>query len=311
MLSMPRSQTEIPDSHRRLATALGAIALALLVISCGGAGNGDHTATAQGSSHDTGLTGAVSEDEFKALHELTTEQAPPAKGTTIDLAGSQAYLSLPEDSEPPYPGIVVIHEWWGLNDNIRHWSDRLAAEGYAALAVDLYRGQVADNPDDAMKYMEAVDDAHAIEVMQAGLEFLAKDPRVRASRRASIGWCFGGGMSLKLALNAPDLDAAIIYYGRLTTDPEELKTVKAKLLGIFGNQDKGIPPEMVDGFVAGLEKAGVAHEIHRFDANHAFANPSSARYDQESAAAAWDKSRAFLQANLQGESKEESSAGGW
>jgi carboxymethylenebutenolidase len=285
-------------------------AIALLAASCGGSGGGaDQGAEADQSStaHDTGLTGAVSEEEFKALHELTSEPAPEPRGTMIDLADTRAYLSLPSESEAPYPGIVVIHEWWGLNDNIRHWSDRLAGEGYAALAVDLYGGRVADNPDSAMAYMKETDDAEALAVMQAGLAFLEKDSRVRAPRTAAIGWCFGGGMSLKLALAAPDLDVAVIYYGRLTTDPEELKAIKAKLIGIFGNQDQGIPPETVDEFAAAIEKAGIEHEIHRYDANHAFANPSSARYDQEAAAAAWEKVRALLAKNLLAGN----SAGGW
>ena len=92
---------------------------------------------------DTGLTGSISEEQFMALHDLTTEKAPAPKGEMIDLAGGRAYLSLPEKAQAPLPGIVVIHEWWGLNDHIKHWADRLAAEGYAALAVDLYGGKVA------------------------------------------------------------------------------------------------------------------------------------------------------------------------
>jgi carboxymethylenebutenolidase len=289
-------------------TALGAMPVrnlpmllvaAIIVGSCqGGAEREAPGGEGEPASHDTGLTGAVSEDAFKALHELKGEAAPPARGSEIELAGTRAYLSLPEAGEAPYPGLVVIHEWWGLNDNIRHWSDRLAAEGYAALAVDLYGGRVADNSDSAMAYMKSVDDEKALSIMQAGLSFLASDDRVQAARRGSIGWCFGGGMSLNLALAEPGLDAAVIYYGRLNTDPEELAAIQAKLIGIFANQDEGIPPAVVNEFEAALKEAGVSYEIHRYDANHAFANPSSARYDEEAAAAAWEKVRAFLARTL-------------
>ena len=248
---------------------------------------------------DTGLTGVLDEASFKALHQLKDGKPPRLHGATIDLAGSRAYLSLPK-GKGPHPGILVIHEWWGLNDNIKHWSDRLAAAGYAALAVDLYGGKVARTPDDAMKAMRSVDEAAAEKIIAAGLEFLAKDPRVRAPKRAAIGWCFGGGWSLRAALAHPELDAAVIYYGRLKTSPEVLKAIKAKICGIFGNQDRGIPPATVDTFEAALEKADVEHEIYRFDANHAFANPSSARYDEQAASEAWKRVRVFLDRTLRG-----------
>src|SRR5436190_19417179 len=159
--------------------------------------------------------GSLTEEQFKALHEPVS--TPPAlpKGVMIDLPGTttRAYLSLPEGATAPMPALTVIHEWWGLNDNVKHWADRLAAEGYAALAVDRYDGKVAANPDDAMAAMKAVDDAKAREVLLAAHRFLAADPRIQATKRGSIGWCFGGGQSLQLALAAPDLDACVIYYG--------------------------------------------------------------------------------------------------
>lgn len=247
------------------------------------------------------LTGILSEEEFKALHELRKDHPPVARGEMIDLAdtGTKAYLSLP-DVDPPVPGIVVIHEWWGLNENIKHWSDRLAADGYAALAVDLYEGRVADNRDSAMVYMKSVTDERAHEILQAAHEFLADDPRIAAPARACIGWCFGGGWSLQHAINTPDLDAAVIYYGQLETDPEVLSGINAHICGIFGNQDRGIPPEQVDAFVESLEAVGVPHSIFRYDAEHAFANPSSGRYNEEAAGEAWNEVRTFLKNHLKG-----------
>lgn len=255
------------------------------------------TASAAAQVSTPALTGILSEEEFKALHELREDHPPVARGEMIDLAGGKAYLSLPE-GDPPHPGLVVIHEWWGLNEHIKHWSDRLAADGYAALAVDLYESRVAESPDEAMQYMREVKDGRAHEILQAAHRFLAEDPRILAPARGCIGWCFGGGWSLQHALATPDLDAAVIYYGQLEADPEALSRLSAHICGIFGNRDQGVPPSMVDGFEEGLEAAGASYTIHRYDAEHAFANPSGARYNEEAASAAWLEVREFLANHL-------------
>ena len=247
----------------------------------------------------TTWTGVLDEASFAALHQLKEGDAPELHGETIDLAGGEAYLSLPP-GEGPFPGVVVIHEWWGLNDHVRHWTDRLAADGYAAVAVDLYGGEVAADPDGARKLMGSVDEAAAAETLAAAHGFLAADPRIQAPRRGVIGWCFGGGWSLRHALGTADLDAAVIYYGRLETDPVKLGAIEASLLGVFGNEDQGIPPAAVDGFVRALEGAGKSIELHRYDAPHAFANPSSGRYDAASAEDAWGHVRRFLATQLKG-----------
>jgi carboxymethylenebutenolidase len=252
-------------------------------------------------AQDVGPTGVLDEEAFKKLHELSKEKRPPPAGKMIRLKSSRAYLSLPKKGKPPFPAVLVIHEWWGLNHHIRYWADRLAADGYAALAVDLYGGKVATTRDDALKYMKAVDAEKAKAVLKEAHEFLATDGRVKAKKRACVGWCFGGSWSLQHALQAPDLDAAVIYYGRLVTDPKKLATIKAPLLGVFGNRDRGIPPKVVDRFEKALKEAGVKHTILRYDANHAFANPSSARYDAKAAGDAWKKVRAFFAARLKGQ----------
>jgi carboxymethylenebutenolidase len=245
------------------------------------------------TSHQPSDTGAVTEEQFKAMHTAPTAGPHDLHGESLIVGGAKAYLSLPTGTGP-FPGIVVIHEWWGLNANIEHWSDRLASAGWAALAVDLYGGTVAKTRDDAMRAMKAVDDASARQVISAAIDLLAKDPRIRAPRRAVIGWCFGGGWSLQTALAHPELDAAIIYYGMLETAPDKLSAIKARVLGVFGNRDKGIPPATVDAFEAGLAQAGVRAEIHRYDAEHAFANPSNPQYDQAASADAWSHVLAFL-----------------
>ena len=221
--------------------------------------------------------------------------------TTLLWFAAVHVAGLPEGQSAPVPGVLVIHEWWGLNEHIKHWADRLAADGYAALAVDLYGGQVASDPDGAMSLMKGVDEAKAAEILKAAHEFLASDPRIQAERRGVVGWCFGGGWSLKHAISTPELDAAVIYYGRLVTDPAALGGIQAELLGVFGNQDKGIPPEVVQEFAGALEQAGKRIELHTYDANHAFANPSSQRYDQAAAADAWSHVRAFFKKTLKGD----------
>jgi carboxymethylenebutenolidase len=260
------------------------IALALLACS--------HPAPAV--DHKPSDTGAVTEEEFKAMHAAPTSNAAQLHGQDIDLAGTKAYLSIPP-GPGPHPGIVVIHEWWGLNDNIRHWCDRLASAGWAAVAVDLYSGTVATSPDQAMEAMKAVDEQKAAQTITAAIDFLKTDPRIQAPKRAVIGWCFGGGWSLQTALAHPELDGAIIYYGMLVTDPAKLSAIKARVVGIFGDKDKGIPPPEVDKFEAALEEAHVKHDIYRYDAEHAFANPSNPHYDQPSAGNAWNHVLAFLE----------------
>ncbi len=254
--------------------------------------------TPQPKSDTVRWTGQLTEKEFKALHVLKEGEPPKLFGAMIDLAGTRAYLSLPSNAKAPLPALVVIHEWWGLNDHVKHWADRLAGEGYASLAVDLYGGVVATNPDDALKAMKAVDQERATGILLAAHEFLARDARVNAPRRGSIGWCFGGRQSLELALAAPDLDAAVMYYGFPITDPVKLETLRADLLGIFAKRDGSIPPSAVAEFDAVLNKLSKKHEFHSFDAEHAFANPSNAVYDEKSAAAAWEIVREFLAKRL-------------
>ena len=243
-------------------------------------------------------TSGLSEAEFIALHELTDRAADPLRGQSVTIDGTTGYLSLPEGATAPLPGVIVIHEWWGLNDHVRNWADRLAAEGYAALAVDLYGGATATTPDGAMELMRAVDDAAATSTLAAAHRFLVEGPRVRATHTAVIGWCFGGAWALRTAIAIPELDAAVMYYGRVVDDPEQLRAIEAPLLGIFANQDTSITPANVDAFERALTTAEVDHRILRYDADHAFANPSGARYARDPAEDAWRQVESFLAEHL-------------
>jgi carboxymethylenebutenolidase len=239
-------------------------------------------------------TGPLTEEEFKAMHAPPTTGPAVRSGERIKLSdGSSAYRSLPRGSGP-FPAVIVIHEWWGLNANIEAWADRLASAGWAAVAVDLYGGVVGTTPDQAMTAMKAVDPVKAKTTIKAALDHVATDPRIMATVRVTMGWCFGGGWSLQSALAFPELSGAIMYYGQLETDPAKLAAINAPLLGVFGNRDKGIPPAEVDKFDAALTTAKVPHEIYRYDADHAFANPSNPKYDETSAGDAWSHVLAFL-----------------
>jgi carboxymethylenebutenolidase len=251
--------------------------------------------------------GALSEQEFKALHELKQEAAAKPTGTMVKVGGVAHYLALPKDKQAPLPAVIVIHEWYGLNDHIKHWTDRLAGEGFAALAVDLYRGTVAKNSDEAMAAMNAVDAEQAKTTLHDAFAFLASDGRIKAQKRGCIGWCFGGGWSLKLAIAEPDLDACVFYYGQ-PADEAELAKIQAPVLAVFGTKDRSISKEKVDAFEASMKRLGKDCRVLRYDAQHAFANPSGQNYDQTNAAAAWTEARAFLRKILLGDKAENASS---
>ena len=196
----------------------------------------------------------------------------------------------------PFPALVVIHEWWGLNDWVKDEASKLADQGYVALAIDLYRGKVATTPDEAHQIMRGVPEDRANRDLLAATAFLATQKDVDAKRIGSIGWCMGGGYSLNLAIADPKLKVAVINYGHLASDDATLKKINAAILGIFGGQDKGIPPADVKKFEAQLKALGKTADIHIFpDAGHAFENPNNkAGYRADDAAEAWKLTAAFL-----------------
>jgi carboxymethylenebutenolidase len=200
----------------------------------------------------------------------------------------------------PFPAIIVIHEWWGLNDWIKEQASKLADQGYEALAVDLYRGKVAKTPDEAHEIMRGVPEDRAKRDLDAAFDFLRSQKNVRADRIASIGWCMGGGYSLDVALAEPKLAAAVINYGHLATDEASLKKINAQILGNFGGQDRGIPPESVKTFEQTMKKLGKSIDVKIYpDAGHAFENPNNTQgYRAEDAADAWKRTLTFLDNTL-------------
>jgi len=207
----------------------------------------------------------------------------------------QAVLYTPE-GEGPFPAIVVIHEWWGLNDWVKEQASKLSDRGYVALAIDLYRGKVATTPDEAHELMRGVPEDRAARDLRAAVEFLKSQSNVKKDRIASIGWCMGGGYSLDVALQEPTLRAAVINYGRLASDSESLKKINASILGLFGGQDRGIPPADVKKFEQSLKQMGKKVEVVIYPhAGHAFENPNNRDgYRPDDAADAWKRTVNFL-----------------
>ncbi len=210
-----------------------------------------------------------------------------------------AYLAVPEGSGP-FPALIVIHEWWGLNDWIKKDADDFADSGYVALAIDLYHGKSTSSPEEARKLSGSVPQERAATDLRSAFDYLRTRSDVNHDLIGSIGWCMGGGYSLQAALGIKDLRACVICYGRLNKDPETLKRITCPVLGIFGENDQNITPADVKEFEEALNKAGVENHITIYpDANHAFMNPANIKvYNKEAANKAWTEIYNFLNTNL-------------
>lgn len=218
------------------------------------------------------------------------------------------YLVYPEPSnnaqqQERLPAVIMIHEWFGLNEHIKSQADLLANEGYAVLAVDLYRGEVAIDSDRARELASSVrsNSASAIDNLQSAVSYLKSLEIVDDSKVASLGWCFGGDWSLQLALNSSEnpLAATIVYYGRPVTDTASLSSISWPILGIFGDQDQAITVESVKQFASALNASSITNEIYLYEnVGHAFANPSGDNYASKETADAWQKTIGFLRTHL-------------
>lgn len=200
----------------------------------------------------------------------------------------------------PFPALVVIHEWWGLNDWVKEQASKLAEQGYETLAIDLYRGKVAADPGEAHELMRGMPEDRAKRDLKAAFDYMGERKEVNPSKIGVIGWCMGGGYALDMALAEPRLAAAVINYGHLATDNVELKKIHAPMLGIFGAQDRGIPVDDVHKFEQQMKKLGKKIDVVIYpNAGHAFENPNNkAGYREADAANAWETTVKFLNAHL-------------
>jgi carboxymethylenebutenolidase len=266
-------------------TTLSLAAALLVLAGC------SHEATDEHASHTTS-----SQSPAPAAAAAAPSAHVPTNATFGDASG---YLAAP--STPGKHGaVIVIHEWWGLDDWIKEQTDRFAKQGYVALAVDLYHGKATHDQGEAHELMRGLPEDRALADMKAAFDYLASRPDVDPKRIGVIGWCMGGGYALALTTNEPRLAASAINYGRLVTDPNTITKIKTQILGNFGAEDRGIPPADVKKFDAELVKYGKLADIKIYDgAGHGFMNPNNKEgYRAEAANDAWKRIDSFFERKL-------------
>lgn len=304
-IEKPIVNTIVNPTVNPIVGALASLMASLLLASCGqgvdGSGGADPSARedvdAMSREHadDTGAPGpGASVEPGRAV---VAETLPYAE---VDDELVYGHFVFPSDMVEPLPALIVIHEWWGLNDGVRAMADRLAGEGYIVLAVDLFGGKTAQSPSDArtlmLEVLENPDPAN--ENLRQAYQFV--NETAGAPRIGVLGWCFGGAWALNAAMLLPEeIDATVIYYGQVTTDREALAPIDMPILGLFAEDDRGIPVDNVREFEESLKALGKNYEIVVYpDVGHAFANPSGNNYDRQAAEMAWEKTLAFLDYHL-------------
>lgn len=273
------------------------IAAGLLLTACGNAAQQDGSSADKADS--TGMGQFASDESFKAAHETPAERAFAGKGDMIQFPtpdGKQgsAYALMPEGETDKY--LLVIHEWWGLNDHIKAEAERLfgALDNVAVLALDLYDGQSTANPDEAGKIMQSIKEERARAIIQGALNKIGKDAHI-----GTVGWCFGGGWSLNASIMAGERGSAcVMYYGMPVKTAKDIAPLKAPILAIFAEQDKWITPAVAQDFENLAKASGKSIQTESFDAGHAFANPSNPNFNNEAAQRANQDALAFLRENL-------------
>ena len=231
--------------------------------------------------------------------ELAAAQAARAAPMEIELPdGTSASGVIARPETTPAPAVVLIHEWWGLNDQIKTMATELASLGYIAFAIDLYGGEVASSPEEARSLMGDVDPGRATSQLVGAIEAMRVMEGANG-KVGTIGWCFGGGWSINASL-ATAVDATVVYYGRLPQVADDVASLKGPVLGHFGTEDGSIDEKMVGGFERAMADAGKEDllEVEWYVADHAFANPTGARYDAEDAELAWARTQAFFARHL-------------
>jgi carboxymethylenebutenolidase len=191
--------------------------------------------------------------------------------------------------------LIVIQEWWGLNDNVKMESDKYYSDlgDVNVIAVDMYDGKVAATPDSAMKLMRGADMGRMTAIMQGAIKYAGSKASIY-----SVGWCFGGMWSLQTAILAgPQAKGSVMYYGRPETNMEKLKSIQCDIIGLFGNLDQSPSPTMVNDFEKNMKEAGKNLSVNRYEAGHGFANPSNPSYNAAAKEDAYTKAIAFLKAH--------------
>ncbi len=278
------------DFLKRATVALGSAAAAnLLLVACGAAPN---------------PTAPPVVEEAKSAEEAQAQ--PPAEANLVtemvqyndaDGEALMGYLARPSGGEAK-PAVVVIQEWWGLNDHIKDVANRFTNEGFVAMAPDLYHGAVVTEPDEARKLVMELDMAEAVKEIQRGIDFLLAQDYVAGEKVGVVGFCMGGGLSLQTALAEDNLGAAVAFYGQPLT-PDQVAQVKAPILGLYGAADQGIPVDAVNQMDKALDDAGVENEIKIYEgAGHAFFNDTAPSYNAPAATDAWPLTLEWFRGHL-------------
>lgn len=219
---------------------------------------------------------------------------------TFPSAGGTAhgYLALPPSGQGP--GVIVIQEWWGLTDHIANVSDRLAAEGFVALAPDLYGGNVAHDSGEAFRMMQELPVARGVELRSGAVDHLLGLPEVTSDTVASVGFCMGGGFVLYQAAADPRVSAAVPFYGVIQGELPDFSGLKAQILGHYGELDTSIPKASLEQLSTAIQQqSGITPDFRLYPAQHAFFNDGRPEaYAPESAAQAWESTVAFLHEQL-------------
>ena len=246
-------------------------------------------------------SGSDANSAVPAHQKHPVDPKPPApKGKKVELTlpdgkTSTAYVARPKGA--PRGGLLMVHEWWGLDDAVKAEADRYAGQGYLVLAVDLFGGTVSTDAEEAQKLMAAMDEKAATEIEVAGIDWLAR--ALPGKKIATLGWCMGGGQSLNASLaSGGKVGATVMYYGLPVTDVNLLRKLQGPVLGIWAKRDGWITPEKVAAFDLALQDAGIKHEFRSYDADHAFANPTGGRYNPAAAQDANEATRRFLKSVL-------------
>ncbi len=232
-----------------------------------------------------------------ALAQAAAAKVTPVSITTV--MGKPAKGVIAKPAQLPAPAIVLIHEWWGLNDQIKAVAADLADKGYIAIAIDLFgKDEPATTADEAKAQMAGLNTEDATDAVSSWV-YYARDLPDATDKVGTVGWCFGGAWSLNASIAAP-VNATVIYYGNVTRTVSQLENLQGPVLGHFGTLDQSINKDMVEGFEKNMAAAGKADSltVYWYDADHAFANPTGSRYDAADAATAWQRTLDFYSANL-------------
>lgn len=249
--------------------------------------------------HGNDMSAMAADPHFGRLHANPLPFTYQGAGEMVKFStadGQSANGFLLKAKKPSNKWLLVYQEWWGLNDHIKQEAETYYndLDNVNVLAVDMYDGKVATQREDAMKYMQAANRDRLQSIMKGAITYAGPKAEI-----ASVGWCFGGMLSLQSAMLAgKQAKGCVMYYGRPEQDVEKLKTLQTDVLGIFGSKDKGITPESVKQFEENMKKAGEKVEVKMYEADHAFANPSNPGFDKEATADAYKRSLSYLKDRL-------------